>query len=171
MARQPKYTPEFKAGCIALLIGAGYPSDVYALKRVADRTGATSRSLRRWWAKYGDGPAAENQAHNEALMSQLVTEKKLEIKELLGEIVLGFAVEVKTRIDEDDLADATLPQLMTALGIGIDKHQLVTGKPTARIATVAEELAETPEDERDAVIAEAQQIIRDSAMGSSGSEA
>lgn len=144
--KRPTYSTEFKAGCIALLDGAGYPGDVYALERVADRTGVSSRTLRRWWVRFGNAPPAYNKVDNELALSELVAEKKLEIKDLLGDIVMGIALEVKNRVEDDDLADATLPQLMTALGIGIDKSQLLAGKPTDRSEMTIDDVGFTDTD-------------------------
>ena len=163
--QRPTYPTIYKAGCIATLESAGYPGDVYALERVAKEANVPGRTLRRWWLEFKGAPAADNRANNQAAMSELVSEKKLEIKELLGPIMLGLAAEVQKRIDENKLGEIGLPQLMTALAIGIDKHQLLAGKPTQRVASVQEELESIPEEDRDDVISRAAEYVEGYSRG------
>jgi hypothetical protein len=149
-----QYTDDDVATALAFLEASGYPNKKGSLELASRHTRVPTRTLRRWYIGQMH-PVSDNN----------VARKKVDLAEALdNELAEIFAALMDAR-DE-----ASYKDLATAAGIFIDKKQLLTGKPTARIATVQEELAETPEDERAAVIAEAQQIIRDSAMGSSGSE-
>jgi hypothetical protein len=63
-------------------------------------------------------------------MSEHVEHKKLEIVDILDGIIYGIATEVKRRIDHQELDEVSLPQLMTAAGIAVDKQRLLQGKST-----------------------------------------
>ena len=148
------YSDEDKAVALAYLQAAGYPDKPGALKDAARHTGISARQLQRLYREQSAKP-------NDNLVAQKTFELKTAINEELASIfnAMGLVRE-----------DASYKDLATAAGIFTDKYQLLEGKPTSRVATVHEELAETPEDERAAVLAEAEQIIRDSAMGNPGSE-
>lgn len=148
------YTDDEQAVALAYLKAAGYPDRRGSLKEAARHTGISENQLRRWFRGENSPPS-----------TNLVTEKVFDLTTAINE-ELAHIFNAMGNVRED----ASYKDLGTVAAIFTDKLQLLTGKPTARIATVAEELAETPEDERDAVIAEAQQIIRDSAMGNPGSE-
>jgi hypothetical protein len=154
MAKQPRYDDEFRASAVLMLEAAGYPTEKGALARVARHLGINHQTLLRWARGQQNPPPP-----------QLVQGLKRDIVDLLDDIIYGVAYEVKRRIDANELDEVGLPHLMTALGIGVDKKQLLTGKPTERVATVAEELAGIPEDERAAIIAEAEQILRENSQG------
>lgn len=130
-SKHPNYDLKFKGGCIALLIGANYPSDKYALTRVANHTSVSRRTLYRWWHEYNGNPdIVDVVPPDDTELAQVVTEKKLELIDMLDYITYGLASEVKRRIDNKDIDDVSIPQLMTGLGIGIDKQRLLTDKST-----------------------------------------
>jgi transposase-like protein len=132
--RQPTYDNQFKAGCITLMLGANYPEDRYALTRVADRTGVTRRTLYRWWDLYHGDPDAvpsdEPVPEKVTALVEAVTEQKLALVDMLDYVVHGMISEVKRRVDEKDLADVSVPQLMTGAAIGIDKMRLLSDQST-----------------------------------------
>jgi hypothetical protein len=137
-----------------MLEATGWPDKKGALREVSARLGLHDITLLRW-ARRAQNPAPDN----------LVNDKKLEVSEIVEFMFRGFASEILARVSNGDLIDEQTSTLLTGFGIGFDKMQLLAGKPTSRVATVQEELAETPEDERDAVIAEAEAIIRAGTMG------
>jgi hypothetical protein len=149
-----QYTDDDVATALAFLEASGYPDKKGALEMASRHTRVPTRTLRRWYI---------GQMH--PISDNTVARKKVDLAEALdNELAEIFAARTDAR-DE-----ASYKDLATAAGIFIDKKQLLTGKPTQRISTVQEELAETPEDERDAVIAEAEAIIRSGFVGSSGSQ-
>ena len=131
--KHPQYTTEFKANCVVVLQGQDYPRDVYALERVAKHLNVSGRSLRRWYNTYAEYPTSENRTINDRALSEYVIDKKIELTDMLESIIYGVALEVKDRIDKKELEDVSLPHLMTALGISIDKRQLLLGEPTSNV--------------------------------------
>lgn len=119
MLKKPRYTDEFRASAILMLEAAGWPNTKGALARVARHLGINHQTLTRWAHGQQNPPPP-----------QLVLGLKRDIVELLDDIIYGVAAEVKRRIDADELDETSLPQLMTALGIGVDKKQLLRGEPT-----------------------------------------
>jgi len=120
MARRKSYDDEFRAGALIMLSGAGYPNTVGALQRVADHLRVPTRTLRRWYIGQQNPPP-----------DKMVATLKRGLVDILDNIISGVAVEVERRIENDEIADVSLPHLMTAFGIAVDKKQLLTGQPTA----------------------------------------
>lgn len=118
--KRPRYDDEYRASAILMLEAAGWPNTPGAMSRVARHLGLNRQTLARWAHGQQNPPPP-----------QLVSGLKRDITELLDDIIHGAASEVKRRIDASELDDTTLPQLMTAMGIAVDKRQLLTGKPTA----------------------------------------
>jgi recombinational DNA repair protein (RecF pathway) len=63
---------------------------------------------------------------------QLRQQKAPELSEVISALLQRL---VSAAFDPAKLADASLGHLMTGIGILIDKHQLITGKATARTET------------------------------------
>jgi hypothetical protein len=143
-----------------MLEAAGWPGLKGSLETTAMRLGIEPVTLSRW-ARRTSNPPPDN----------LVAEKRDILKDMVDRVLFGFGNELIARVLDGSLQDDSTSDILKGWGISIDKAQLLAGKPTQRIATIQEELAETPEDERAAVIAEAEEILRSGAMGSSGSEA
>ena len=114
MAKRRRYTDEERANIVLMLEAAGYPDKPGALTAVANRTGLHARTISRWFN------AEQNQPPDE-----LVNEKRFD---LLGELtdLLGLSVVAAKR----EVNDADFRELATAIGILVDKIQLLSGKPT-----------------------------------------
>ncbi len=149
------YTDDEVAVALAFLKASGYPDAKGAMAKTARHTGVPRNTLRRW---------VRGEMHPVGI--EVVARKTIDL-------TVAINNELAEIFGEMDAAreGASYKDLAVAAGIFIEKKQLIEGKPTERVATIQEELAETPEDERAAVIAEAQQIIRDSFVGSPGGEA
>ena len=113
-----RYDDKFRAGAVVTLQANGYPEKQGALMRVAKELGVPHTTLRRWYTAESNPPPNE-----------IVQEKKEELKDLFEIEMRAIFVEMgKSR------QDANYRDLGTVLGIIADKHQLLTGKPTDRIA-------------------------------------
>lgn len=152
---KPKYTDDDVAVALAFLKASGYPEAKGAMAKTSRHTGVPRNTLRRWVRGEMHPVGIEVVARKTVDLAVAIEN---ELAEIFGEM-------------DNARADASYKDLAVAAGIFIEKKQLIEGKPTERVATIQEELAKTPEDERAAIIAEAEQIIRDSAMGITGSEA
>lgn len=119
--QKPTYDEQFIASAVIMLEAAGYPDTPGALSRVARHLGIHKQTLSRWARKETRTDTAP-----------IVTQLKRDVTELLDHIIYGVASEVVRRIDGDELDRVTLPQLMTAMGIAVDKRQLLNGDPTER---------------------------------------
>lgn len=119
MARKRRrYSDDERATLIAMLETEGYPNVSGALKKVSEYADVHTNVLRRWWKKTQNPPPTE-----------LVTQKKGEIKDRLQEVVHNIIDVLPDAIDEAGPRD-----LFTGLGIAIDKLQLLSGQPTLRLA-------------------------------------
>ncbi len=116
VAKRKTYSDKFKAGAITLLVSEGYPSDVYALEKVARHLNVPGRTLRRWFnGEHGQPPV------------DVVTEVKKELSEI-------FEDEIRALMDSlSDVRDeASLKDRVMSAAILFDKRQLLLGKPTER---------------------------------------
>lgn len=140
-----RYTDEFRANAVLMLEAAGYPGTLGALARVSRHLEVPHQTLRRWFHKM-QNPAP----------SDLVHEKRFDL-------LAAIKREIASAFSEMDAAreEAGYKDLTTAAAILIDKLQLLSGEPTARTETITRWLDELPQDEYDAVIAEAERIIGD----------
>ena len=114
MAKRPKYEDKFRANAVVLLEAAGYPNKEGALATTARRLGVPAPTLSRWARQKNNPPPNE-----------LVTEKKGELIDLIRD-------EIREAVGAMDnvRVDASYKELATAVGIFIDKLQLLTGEPT-----------------------------------------
>lgn len=116
MARR-SYDDKFRASAVVMLEAAGYPGKKGALERTAKHLGVPAMTLSRW-AKGSNNPPP----------NEIVTEKKGELIDWInGELEAVFGVLPSKR------TEASYRDLMTGVGILIDKRQLLTGKPTESI--------------------------------------
>lgn len=121
MSTYPRYTDEFRASAVLMAEAAGYPDKPGALSRVARHLSIPRQTLQRWARGTQNPPPHE-----------LVTVKKKGLVELLDAVAFGAVSEVQRRIENNEVDLVSIPQLMTAAGIAIDKHQLLTGNATER---------------------------------------
>jgi len=118
MTKRRRFSDDERATYVAMLVAEGYPTRVGALLKVSSFAGIHTNVLRRWWKGTQNPPP-----------TQLVIQKKAEI----GERIEGIVHQVLDLLpDALELADAR--ELITALGVSVDKLQLVKGHPTERIA-------------------------------------
>lgn len=114
--RRPRYDDEYRASAVLMLEAAGYPDRKGALSTVASHLGVPARTLSRW----------HNGEQNEA-PDKLVTEKRIDLVAELTDL-LGLSLNAA----RSTVGEATYRELMTGVGILVDKVQLLTGQATAR---------------------------------------
>lgn len=115
MSTKRRYSDEDKATALAVL--AAHNGDV---SKTARETGVPRTTLQRWIE-------AENGA-----VAAIAADKKKGLADELETIAYKLVDAMPEKI-----AQATLQQLATSLGITIDKMQLLQGKPTERSETRA----------------------------------
>jgi hypothetical protein len=97
-----------------MLEAAGYPDRKGALSHVSKHLGVPIPTLTRWVT------GAQNPAPND-----LVTKNRIELSDLLDtELVAAFEAAKGVR------SEASYRDLMTGIGILVDKRQLLRGEPT-----------------------------------------
>jgi len=97
-----------------MLEAAGYPDRKGALSHVSKHLGVPIPTLKRW------ATGAQNPAPND-----LVTKNRIELGDLLdSEIAAAFEAAKEVR------SEASYRDLMTGIGILVDKRQLLRGEPT-----------------------------------------
>ncbi len=110
-----QYTDAQKADAVLLVEAAGYPNRPGAILSVAQRIKIPESTLRTWVQRTHGAPPAE-----------LCDKKKEDLTELLkkaAHALVGHLIEIA------DMGDVR--ETATAVGIVIDKLQLLTGEPTA----------------------------------------
>ena len=134
MAKRRNYTDKFKAGAIAMLESEGYPTDAYALERVAQQVKVPTRTLRRWYKGETGAPTDEIVQETKKALSDLI---ETEIRAALGEL-------------PNARPDASYRDIVTGIGILVDKKQLLDGGATSRdehLGTISlVEVVRTPDD-------------------------
>ena len=116
MATYKRYDDKFRASAVVMLQAAGYPETKGALQRVADTLHIQPRVLRRWFNGEINPPPDD-----------IVSEKAADLKTLLeAELSLVFTTMSSAR------SDASYRDLAVAVGIMIDKLQLLNGGVTGR---------------------------------------
>ena len=122
------YSDDFKAGVLALLQGAGYPDNKFAVGEVHRHMKAQGNSISRKTIKrWADGEHIPN-----VQMDNVVRYKK----------DMGTALETLFwKLYEHALGDETVDQLKgaqayTAMGIVLDKYRLVEGLPTEVVQVI-----------------------------------
>lgn len=117
-----RYTDEFRANSVIMLEASGYPERPGALVETAKYLKIPHATLSRWANGKRNPPPPE-----------MVQIKKQDlIKLLLGEVGAALVEMGSARPSAD------YKELATAIGIMIDKMQLLDGEPTARTEVVHE---------------------------------
>jgi len=132
MARK-RYDDKFRASAVVMLEAAGWPNEKGALARVSRHLGVPSPTLSRW-AREKNNPAP----------NEVVTEKKGDLVALLkaeAEAIFGDMPNARK--------DASYRDLAVALGIVLDKHQLLSGGPTGRTELAVKGYATVSPDDWD----------------------
>jgi len=91
---------------------------------------------------------ADADAETVGALTQMRAQKRVDLAETLGDVEIALA---RALMDPRKIAEAPLDKVAVALGIVIDKRQLVTGKPTTRneqVAVVSQMSAEEKEQAR-----------------------
>lgn len=111
-----RYTDEFRASAVLMLMAAGYPDRLGSLTHVADKLSVPARTLSRWAKAENNPPPAE-----------LVIDKRVDLVEMLRDEAYNALREMG-----EARQDASYRELATAVGIFVDKIQLLTGQATER---------------------------------------
>lgn len=122
MSKRKQYSDDFRADCVLMLEAAGYPDQKGALTAVAKKVKVPARTISRWFNKENNPPPDNVVSIKKGeLVDKLETAVHMMLDSIVGDI---------SRMD-----DAQLKELLTSLGIGIDKLQLLTGGPTEQNKT------------------------------------
>lgn len=113
MARK-RYTDKFRATAVVMLDAQGYPEKEGALSKVAKHLDVPLSTLRGWWTAEHNPPPAD-----------IRNEKRGDLAALIKNEVEGVLSAMP-----DKRIEADYRALATALGIMVDKLQLLTGQPT-----------------------------------------
>lgn len=119
MANNRNYDDKFKASIVALLISEGYPRNKFKIGEVAKHAGVPLRTLRRWYLSEAGAPP-----------DNIVQQEKKALSERLEELAHKL-VDVAFEIVKDT-DDVNIQQVITSMGIVVDKTQLLMGKATER---------------------------------------
>lgn len=116
------YTDVQKAGAVLMVEAAGYPATPGAIERVARELKLPESTLKGWvkkGIKYGNADTAEE-------VEVLMVETRLELTDLLDKSLRGAISSLP-----DKLEGATYKETVIAIGIFVDKLQLLKGEPTS----------------------------------------
>jgi len=116
------YDDNFRADTVLMLEAAGYPNQKGALTAVAKKVKAPPRTISRWFNKENNPPP-----------DRLVKEKRGELVERLEDMAHMLLDAMGVDIDENGV-DAV--RAAVAMGITIDKWQLLKGEPTGIVKIV-----------------------------------
>lgn len=105
-----------------MLEAAGYPDREGALSQVAGHLSVPLSTVRGWFLGTRNPPPAE-----------LRNEKRIDFLEAIREELEGIFPAMKEK-----RIDASYRELATAAGIMLDKHQLLSGRPTGAVAIQVE---------------------------------
>ena len=119
MRKRMRYTDEFRASAVLMLEAAGYPNQKGALMAVSKNLNVPHPTLSRW-ARKVQNPAPD----------KLVHEKREELVIRLEDLAHRLLDAIGEDIDDSGV-DAV--RAATALGITVDKWQLLSGKATENI--------------------------------------
>lgn len=123
MAKRKSYDDKFRASAVVMLQAQGYPANKYKLEEVAKHLGVPSRTLRRWFTGTNGKPPDD-----------IVREEKRALADRL-EALAHKLVDTAFKI-ADDTDEVSIQQVVTSLGIVIDKNQLLKGEPTDRTEVI-----------------------------------
>lgn len=121
MAKRKQYDDEFRASAVLMLEAQGYPTKKGALTAVANHLNVPARTLSRWFNREQNPPP-----------DRIVSEKRGELVERLESVAHQILDVLPESLDE-----ASTQQLATALGILLDKRQLLSNKPTEITESIA----------------------------------
>ena len=116
------YDDNFRADTVLMLEAAGYPNQKGALTAVAKKVKAPPRTISRWFNKENNPPP-----------DRLVKEKRGELVERLEHMAHMLLDAMGVDIGENGV-DAV--RAAVAMGITIDKWQLLKGEPTGIVKIV-----------------------------------
>ncbi len=136
-----------------MLEGMGYPNKKGALKAVHNHTRIPMPTLFRWFHGQQNPPP-----------SDLVNETKIDLVAAIKRELADLFPAMAGARDE-----ASYKDMATSAGILIDKLQLLEGKPTERVSHLTEMLETLPDDEYDAIVREAQEVIASAGASDTGS--
>lgn len=119
---KPRYDDKFRASALIMLEAQGYPEKPSALLEVASHLNIPDRTLRRWYNR-------ESNPVPDDVVNDIKKELHIELEELAHKLVAALP---------DKIEDASMQQTALAIGIIIDKMQLLKGQPTERTAVVGE---------------------------------
>lgn len=113
-----RYTEDFKASVVAMIRGAGWPDNEYAIMEVHGHLkGKVHRRTLLRWVKNGYGAPPVHVVHY----------KKKELADLLEDAAYQF---VGHATSEDVVEEMSGQQAMTSAAIAIDKMRLLRNLPT-----------------------------------------
>jgi transposase-like protein len=116
MRQRRRYNDDFRASATLMLEAAGYPERDGALSQVSGHLSVPRSTLRGWFTGAHNPPPAE-----------VRHEKRFDLLNAIQtELAAIFPALAGAR------EDANYRELVTAVGILTDKHQLLTGQPTER---------------------------------------
>ena len=120
--KRKTYDDNFRADTVLMLEAAGYPNQKGALTAVAKKVKAPPRTISRWFNKENNPPP-----------DRLVKEKRGELVERLEDMAHMLLDAMGVDIGENGV-DAV--RAAVAMGITIDKWQLLKGEPTGIVKIV-----------------------------------
>ena len=112
--KRPRYTDEFRANAILMLLAQGWPDKKGAQSTVAKHLGVPRPTLVRW-AKREQNPPPDEIVH-------IKRQDMVQRLEYLRHLLLDEA--------QNAIEDAPLNHLLTGYGILTDKQRLITGQST-----------------------------------------
>lgn len=117
MVKRPRYDDKYRASAVVMLEAAGFPDRKGALSHVSRHLGVPIPTLKRW------GTGSQNPPPND-----VVTKNRIDLADLLDtEIAAAFEAAKGVR------CEASYRDLMTGIGILIDKRQLLRGEATQNV--------------------------------------
>lgn len=115
MSERKRYDDKFRASAVLMLEAQGYPTKEGAITSVSKHLGVPMATLHRWYHGKQNPPP-----------SDLVSEKRIDFTEAIKKELTGILGDMPNARQ-----DAGYKDLATALGILVDKLQLLENKPTA----------------------------------------
>lgn len=120
-----KYSDEYRATAIAMMVAEGYPDDATAIKRVHGQLAVPKPNVRtlRYWYQHQHQPAPE----------KLIQEKKEDLSDLFEKVAEKY---VRHAMKDDIVLKSSGAGAMTAAAIAVDKMRLLRNLPTEIIAVL-----------------------------------
>ena len=120
-----KYSDEYRATAIAMMVAEGYPDDSTAIKRVHGQVAEPKPNVRtlRYWFQHQHQPAPE----------KLIQDKKDELADLFEQAAKKY---VSHAIKDDVVSKSSGAGAMTAAAIAVDKMRLLRDLPTEIIGVL-----------------------------------